>query len=272
MKPIELRMQSRGGLFSNLNFLLRVSAQYPQEQPLRYFLSGWPYIRQEENVLDLLLSQPSLVDKEIINVNDHWDWSKGRGVHLGPPNLSSLNKAFNNHFGPLIKPSILKTIQQFCDRNFTPNTLGIHIRSTDRAVNVQSKDKWKPLPPELICTEARHYFKKFKCTKLFIATDYTGYRDALLNEFKDSACFYSDHISPSAIRAPHNRPSNGEVVAQEAFIDMLLLSKCTRLLRTTSNLTVFALSVQKIPFVDLSVKHSMFLAGNETWLQKDERA
>jgi hypothetical protein len=255
-------MTSRGGLFSNLNLLLRVSATYPSHELLNYSLSGWPYINNKQDLLSFILISSNEKPKEIVRVNkiDH--------ATLGHPELKRLNQAYHNHFQPLIKPSIIKIVDDFSTENFDHNTLGIHIRSTDRATNSQSKKHWRPLSMELVCNEVDYYLNYFNCTKVFVATDFSGYREALVNKFGSAACYYSNRISDSAKKAPHLNPENGELVAQEGFIDMLLLSRCNALLRTTSNLTVFTLSVQKnLPFVDLSLKHSMFLASNEEWLQ-----
>lgn len=140
----------------------------------------------------------------------------------------------------LIKPHIQEKIDTFVENHFS-NTyvIGVHYRGTDKcseASLVSYAEVYNTLENIIIeCKQAGH------CNyKIFIATEDARFLD-YMQEHSDPAylCYYP------AIRSRNGKPihfdrSNSYRLGEEALIDCILLSKCSLLLRTQSNLSASA--------------------------------
>jgi hypothetical protein len=248
------------GLFSCLNRLLSMSVRHIRQDKLFFDLRSSTYCsRRGANALDTLFAQEEIDCEE----------KRVKGPDL-TTNLSLLREAYKVFFEPIIRPEIKARIDEFEQFNFGRSTLGVHIRSTDRKTDGFTRAQWSRLTEDNIVEEVELQMSKGDHDKIFIATDYIGYRRALSTHFGECVCFFSDNISNSQTSNIHHDLSfNKEEIMVEAFIDSLLLSRCDFLLRTMSNLTIFSLAANpNLNFLDLSIKHNSYKARAEEWLSQ----
>lgn len=136
-----------------------------------------------------------------------------------------------------IKPFILQIVDDFVNKNFNNNMVGIHIRGTDSFF-----DKGRPSIPlqyyiDLIRTKLSNY------TKIFISTDTIGVIDRLTNLFGKRIITYSTIKTTINYHylALHENNNNPLHVGLEVLVDSLLLAKCNLLIRQQSNITTFSI-------------------------------
>lgn len=136
-----------------------------------------------------------------------------------------------------IKPFILDIVNNFVQKNFNNNVVGIHIRGTDSFF-----DKGRPSIPlqyyiDLIQTKLSKY------DKIFISTDTIGVIEKLIKLFGKRIITYSSIKTTINYHylALHENNNNPFQVGLEVLVDSLLLSKCNLLIRQQSNITTFSI-------------------------------
>lgn len=133
-----------------------------------------------------------------------------------------------------VKPSIQKKIDQFLQANFKGHTIvGVHYRGTDKRIEAPVVDY------EVIMKLVRADLEKDEAIKIFVATDEDKFLQAMCKNFPGKI------ISIDGIRSTNGYPvhytSHGGTKnykkGEDALIDCILLSQCSKLYRTSSNLS-----------------------------------
>ena len=142
-----------------------------------------------------------------------------------------------------IREEITEKIDSFVDKHFTKNILGVHIRGTDK--NSESVHGQRPFVTiEDYLNIIQEYVEKNSDASIFVASDNNEAIRKIFQKFSNNKIIVynctrmSSYSSPLAIHySPHRSPIAGE----EALIDCVLLSRCSHLICTDSNLAAGAL-------------------------------
>jgi hypothetical protein len=248
-------LESRG-LFSCFNELVSSASLYLEERAHLYFEMFSPfYGNPGENVFGIFFEQD----------DPPRDCAEGERAII-VQDLKRLRQAYRTYFKPILKQSFVDELNSFMKDNFGKSTLGVHLRSTDRAIDPIFPG-WKPLDPETVIQDIRALLRERAFDRIFLACDQIRYRDALVDEFGGRLCSFSSQISRTEDSIHHNTDFDANTNVREAMMDALLLSKCSYLARTTSNFTIFSLAASDdLDFVDLSIKHKSVTGDAEKWL------
>ena len=130
----------------------------------------------------------------------------------------------------VIKEHIQKKVDLFVEKHFKgKKVIGIHLRGTDKRQEV------KPVAPEVIF----HTANQFKGYAFFVATDEQRLLDLALKSLNGPVIYYDAYRSGSKkpVHVDGCTPERGE----EVLIEVLLLSKCDKLIHTCSNVSCAAI-------------------------------
>lgn len=177
----------------------------------------------------------------------------------GYNNLLSVEKA-----SELIKSNLIMNNQlndyiiSFCVNKFdNQNVLGIHYRGTDKIREASYVDYEKVLSVIQKCMELTNKF-----TKIFVATDDANFLDYLLNtKFCELIISHDDYYRSANQVSIHSRINlNRYNVNRDAIVNIMLLSKCDFIIKSSSFLSSISLLLNpKIPFVMLNKPYDEFL-------------
>jgi hypothetical protein len=134
------------------------------------------------------------------------------------------------------KPVVLDQMNEFWrDQVQDAHAIGVHYRGTD-------KSEEAPITPydEVVAAVRDLLPAAGRCDwKLFVATDEQAFVDHMIHMFPGQV-FYRE-VRRSVDGHPiHKTPGGGFQKGLDAIIDCLLLSRCTRIVRTASNLGLVA--------------------------------
>ncbi len=148
-----------------------------------------------------------------------------------------------------IKPEFNNKIETYSNELNLPTLDAFHMRKTDRFVGGKGLIY---AGPNQDTTES--YIKSNSLTSFYLATDCEN-TFAYFND-KYDCCSYAT-IRSSGTIGIHNSNvinPNNKIIAEEAFIESYLLSRCKTLHRVTSNFSLFSLIINPSQsFIDLSV-------------------
>jgi hypothetical protein len=162
------------------------------------------------------------------------------------PTFNSLKKACSKIN---IKKNIIEIVDKF-SAQFTPNTLGVHVRTADMNI----------IHPEYGVFTTNDYINRIKDIKdtetidtIFVASDNNGSIDMIRNVFGNVLsydCVLREATENFKDDSMHSMNMHNPILWEEAFIEMLLLSRCSQLLCRVSNLAnasiLFSNSLTKI--------------------------
>lgn len=130
------------------------------------------------------------------------------------------------------------------------NTLGIHIRKTDKMLPHLYGEPTSPIDNDVYIEYANSLIKKYNFDKVFLATDDTETLDLFKKEYKNKILYTNSFRSTGNISIHGNHKNiSGYKKGLDVLIDCLALSKCNFLLRGTSNVSATA------QFFNLYLKH-----------------
>lgn len=195
-----------------------------------YGLNWWNYYFEPIHLGDLS-------DKRTIDLNQFSQFSLEAVYIMSCERCHELIKKYVR-----IKPHIEQKINDYLDRLFkNNNVIGVHYRGTDKALEAAllSYDK--------VIDEIKKEIKKNPKAKIFVATDEDKFLQAMQKNFPGRI------LSIDAIRSTNGRPIHYSFglkyqKGEDALIDAILLSQCSKLYRTTSNLS--AASVRFNPLIE----------------------
>ncbi|HCY82676.1 MAG TPA: hypothetical protein DHV22_14320 [Xanthomarina gelatinilytica] len=142
----------------------------------------------------------------------------------------------------VVKPEIVEKIDNFYNKNFSGNVLGVHVRGTDKKLEYPHK----ALPISAYIEAIEEYLQKQPDSKIYVASDNN---EAIIQIFKrfgpqkvfvTNATRMQNYLSADPIcLTPSTGPKHGE----EVLIECMLLSKTNHLICTDSNVAASALYI-----------------------------
>lgn len=142
-----------------------------------------------------------------------------------------------------IKQQISAKIDDFAKKHLTENTLGVHIRGTDK----KSESAHGQRPFVSIEDYIRHiekYIRDNKNASIFVASDNNEAIRRIFQNFPRSNIVVSNCTrmpSYGSVVPIHLSQHSGPLAGEEALIDCVLLSRCSHIVCTDSNLSAAAL-------------------------------
>ncbi len=147
-----------------------------------------------------------------------------------------------------IKPTIQMKLNAFTETYFKDNhVIGIHYRGTDKKVD-------GPLIPyEEVCDVLALEVHVNSNVLFFVATDDENFLMFIQEKFPGHIISTSAFRSNSSKPIHYPRSKNAYQLGQDALLDCLLLAQCSKLYRTTSNLSSCSLKFNpSMPVIDLT--------------------
>lgn len=172
--------------------------------------------------------------KLLVNQGKQADWSRMAYHTEKQLTPRQVNKLFKKYIK--IKDFVTSDVNRFAQKNFgTQYVIGVHYRGTDKdyeAPKVSYRKVFKEIKNHLEGLKDREYM-------IFVATDEQGFLDHIKEVFPDRV------VALNAIRSTDGRPVHKTTDSpflhgKQALTDALLLSKCNILIRTSSNLSLWA--------------------------------
>lgn len=147
---------------------------------------------------------------------------------------------FHNIMSEYIVPNnyVQGLVDTFVQNNFGKHTLGIHIRSTDRAIDRTTKKlKIYEIPSERIIVAIKRYLETNPQTdKIFIASDNKKQLQDIKNVWPDKVIYETAHRSVSKQRVHNGKDGWSKLI--EVVVDSILLSKTQYLIRCYSEVSL----------------------------------
>lgn len=185
-------------------------------------------------------------------------------LSLKSPNSSKsriLGKELTNKF-IRFKPHILKKVDDFFNQNMTTNTLGIQYRGGEAFHTAHGKNQSHKMSIEYHISKIDENLNTGKYDKLFLITNDQYARDILMSHYEgiitkydmDLLCPVGMHICNAWLHNDRNY-DKGEF----AVIDCILLSRCKKILATSSNLTCLStlLTESECEFIDEHIYYTV---------------
>lgn len=140
-----------------------------------------------------------------------------------------------------VKKPIKKKVSAFIKRYFKDNfVIGIHYRGTDKMIQEAPRVSYNNVL-DVVKEIINNLDLKDKKFKIFVATDEEGFLDFMKTNFIQSKIIYTNSFRSLDNSNPiHFSIGNKYQKGEEALIDCLLLSKCSYLIRSSSNLSLCA--------------------------------
>lgn len=173
---------------------------------------------------------------------------------------STLSKNLTEKYFKL-KPHVNQKIENFERENFEGNNvLGVQYRGGEAFHTAHAKEQFNLMTVEYHISKIDENLHTGKYDKVFLITNDQYARDVLMNHYKDVMVKYdSDLLCPVGmhIDVPWIHNDRNYEKGEFAVIDCILLSKCKKILATSSNLTCLStlLSEGEVEFIDSHVKY-----------------
>jgi len=133
-----------------------------------------------------------------------------------------------------IRPEITEKVEMFCRQYFSRFfILGVHYRGTDK------KKEAPRVPYETVFQAISTHLPENQPYQIFVATDEEPFLEAIRIKFPGSILAIDASRSVGKM-GMHFSKKNQYEIGEAALIDSLLLSKCDLLIRTSSNLSLWA--------------------------------
>ena len=135
-----------------------------------------------------------------------------------------------------LRPVIRRAVDEYISSRFgTAFVIGIHYRGTDKI------DEAPRVPYETVLAAVENALgaAAHQRCKLFLATDEQAFLECMHARYPDQLLFREMYRSVDGIPI-HRRQTDNLRMGEDAVIDCLLLSRCHRLIRTASDLGLFA--------------------------------
>ena len=170
-----------------------------------------------------------------------WDYSRyDKDKSLNNPSVESrifVHNIISKYVR--LKQILTDKIEKFYINNIHGNnTIGVHLRGCSDAWGGE-REIFIKKRIEFI----ENYINKNNVKKIFVATEYAPYLEAMIKKFGDIVCYYnctrsySGYNPATGCRKIKHRCSGGPTVGEESIIDCVLLSRCNFLLHGISNLS-----------------------------------
>ncbi len=148
-----------------------------------------------------------------------------------------------------VKKNIQEEVDSFIEKNFTKNTVGVHLRLTDKAVchiKYGEPETGTPVELELYKNHIEEYLNSNEDSSVFLATDSKVGLNFMKSAFGDRVHFIEDIIRSDGDESVHvDMGGNGIQKAKDVLMDCLLLSRCNYVIKGISNVALCALFFNK---------------------------
>lgn len=207
--------------------------------------SNWWMNYFENNEYSYASKKGRLIIIDELNIKDQFTFY-GRDIHpLVAHDLISTIK---------IKSLIRKKLEYYYLTKFKNRlVIGVHYRGTDKVQGAWVESV--RVPYEYIC----QYVDKYPLeSRIFIATDEEPFLEYMIGRYNDRILYYDSIRSRDGmpIHIPLISKSNAYKAGEDAIIDSLLLSKCSYLIRTDSNLSLGSTYYNpKLNSIDVTAKY-----------------
>ena len=164
------------------------------------------------------------------DLNLNVDWTKHQSL-----NIESADILIKNHL--IIKNNVLELVDSFFNENMkNKKPLGLHYRATDKF------SETKIISYEFIIKNLEYYIDKYPDTELvFVSTDDRNFIPFLENNFSKRPIYYhQDSFRSNSKTSIHLSGQDLYKINLDAIVNCLLLSKCTSLMKTASNLSAWS--------------------------------
>lgn len=178
------------------------------------------------DIKKFIQKKDSVLRKEEIHQDIFWDTP----MYATMDGESSLGRFFFNSFNKItINENVLSRINSVCLSNPRLNLIdliGIHVRGGDLKKDlIEKRDKRKYAPPEVFFVEVEKILKKNKHQKFFLSCENAEDEDKFLSKYNKNIIKLENSTK--------NRNTKEGIV--DAFANMVLLSKCSRIIGTKSS-------------------------------------
>lgn len=172
---------------------------------------------------------------EIIRIGSADDCRKMAALtefHLSRKQVNNLIKKYIH-----IKAFLAKKVETFIEHNFKKSyVIGVHYRGTDKsceAPRVSYEQAFQAITEQIKVASRNNY-------KIFAATDEENFLQALRAAFPNKVISLNSYRSLDNLHPVHMSSHSPFAKGEEALMDVLLLSRCHVLIRTSSNLSLWA--------------------------------
>ena len=173
--------------------------------------------------------------------------------------LMNMNKMINKYV--VIKPEILEEVKELT-HNFSHNTLGVHIRLTDKhnCTRFGEPITGKPVEIGKYKEHIDGYLNKYSKAKIYLATDDKECLEEMINTY-GSRLIYKDAIRSKGEESVHHHlEGNNYQKGRDVLVDCLALSKCNHLIKGISNVALVAMFFN----IDLTCETLNSIYNNDT--------
>ena len=164
---------------------------------------------------------------------------------LNTQSFYKANEIFNRYF--VFNDFIT---QEISNLNISNNSLGIHYRGTDKNYD---RGQANPITQDEMLLIIKDYFKNNTVDKIYCCSDEQSFIDKMLLEYPDKIIVYNQLRSDNSnnygfFRIGKNHP-NRDDLTNASIIDMLALSKCKTVIKSSSALSSFSKIIN--PYINL---------------------
>ncbi len=150
--------------------------------------------------------------------------------------FGNYSNAMSKNFIP--KCDILSLVDDFVERNFTENTIGVHIRRTDNVLSIKNS------PLSLFCDAMRKEIDECSNTKFYVATDDAATKSELKQIFGDRILSIDTDCNRNSLQG-----------MKDAVREMWILSRTTKIYGSFySSYSKVASQLGNIPLFILQLK------------------
>lgn len=164
--------------------------------------------------------------------NDNWKLGTNAHMICDRKKINNYTILFNHYISLKNKD----TFDNLYNKYITNNTLGVHLRGTDKWTEI------KPVNDSVILQKIDKIVKDEKLDKIFLATDSLHYRNLLVSNFGDMVCFNNDIIVSSNNEPIHLHNKHDKyLINRQALYECQILSRCKNFLYCFSNISYLSL-------------------------------
>ena len=264
------------GMFSNINYVLN-HIKYANENKLTPVvdMENFTTIYNEKkrvfktyNAWEYYFKPISNEDLNNIYKHKNYIFSDNKNLKYFINRLDT-NKTIINLFRKIkIKKYILNEVNSFKKKYFKKkdNILGVHLRST-----TYKEAKNHALPPSIsiVCNEIDRILKKEKYTKFFFVTEDAKYEEQIKKRYPNNSIFYESFRSyKNEAFKIYPRKLHRFKLGKEIIVETLLLSYCSGILFTISNVSSAAsmLTKNEIKLYELNLGYNSSNKYLAKWL------
>ena len=160
------------------------------------------------------------------------------------------------------RPAILDQVRMFVEKNFSGNTLGLQLRGSDKFDFGVGPNLSRKIEPEEYYPHIDRYLAANPdCQRIFVATDQRQWLKTLEQAYPDKIISFSEwSLSDSDQNRFYDDSARG-ARGVEVIVDLLLLSRCSHLLKCHAAVGEMAVTLNpKLGFLDLNYAVQPFVA------------